>query len=52
VLILGVPTAYIPHGKPAAILSQLGLDAAGVASATLAALHGAPEGPEAVPGRG
>jgi 1-deoxy-D-xylulose-5-phosphate synthase len=42
VLILGVPTAYIPHGSPAAILSQLGLDAAGVASATLGALHGVP----------
>jgi 1-deoxy-D-xylulose-5-phosphate synthase len=40
VLILGVPTAYIPHGNPAAILSKLGLDAAGVASATLDALHG------------
>ncbi|HYR62976.1 MAG TPA: 1-deoxy-D-xylulose-5-phosphate synthase [Actinomycetota bacterium] len=41
VLTLGVPTAYIPHGKSAAILSQLGLDAAGVAAATLAALRGA-----------
>jgi 1-deoxy-D-xylulose-5-phosphate synthase len=39
VKILGVPTAYIPHGKPAAILSELGLDATGVASAVLAALH-------------
>ncbi|TMK52045.1 MAG: 1-deoxy-D-xylulose-5-phosphate synthase [Actinobacteria bacterium] len=39
VLILGVPTAYIPHGKPAAILSELGLDTTGVASAILAALR-------------
>ena len=44
VLILGVPTAYLPHCKAADILSQLGLDAVGVASATLAALHGVPQG--------
>jgi 1-deoxy-D-xylulose-5-phosphate synthase len=44
VLTLGVPTAYLPHGKAADILSQLGLDAVGVASATLAALHGVPQG--------
>lgn len=42
VLTLGVPTAYLPHGKSAAILAQLGLDAAGVASTVLAALHGGP----------
>jgi 1-deoxy-D-xylulose-5-phosphate synthase len=45
VLTLGVPTAYIPHGKPAAILSELGLDGTGVASAILAALHDVPDGP-------
>ncbi|HMC03967.1 MAG TPA: 1-deoxy-D-xylulose-5-phosphate synthase [Actinomycetota bacterium] len=45
VLILGVPTAYIPHGKPATIFYQLGLDATGVASAVLAALHDVPDGP-------
>ncbi|GAC1363016.1 MAG: 1-deoxy-D-xylulose-5-phosphate synthase [Actinomycetota bacterium] len=45
VLILGLPTAYIPHGKPAAILSQLGLDATGVACAVRAALQGSPPGP-------
>ena len=28
---LGVPTQYIPHGKPAAILADLGLDASGIA---------------------
>jgi 1-deoxy-D-xylulose-5-phosphate synthase len=27
---LGVPTQYIAHGKPAAILAELGLDAAGI----------------------
>jgi 1-deoxy-D-xylulose-5-phosphate synthase len=46
VLILGVPTAYLPHGNAADILSQLGLDAVGVASAILAALHGVPHGAE------
>ncbi len=29
--ILGVPTRYIPHGKPDAILADLGLDGPGVA---------------------
>ena len=32
VRVLGTPTAYIPHGKPDAILADLGLDAAGVAA--------------------
>jgi len=32
VRVLGVPAAYIPHGKPDAILAELGLDAAGVAA--------------------
>jgi 1-deoxy-D-xylulose-5-phosphate synthase len=31
VVILGTPTAYIPHGKPAAIHAQLGLDGPGIA---------------------
>ncbi len=31
VRVLGVPTRYIPHGKPDAILAELGLDGAGVA---------------------
>ncbi len=30
--VLGVPTRYIPHGKPDAILADLGLDGAGVAA--------------------
>jgi 1-deoxy-D-xylulose-5-phosphate synthase len=38
VLTLGVPTSYIPHGKADVILSQLGLDAAGIAAATAKAL--------------
>jgi 1-deoxy-D-xylulose-5-phosphate synthase len=34
VLKLGVPDGYLPHGKPDHILSELGLDAAGIAAAT------------------
>ena len=30
VRVLGVPTQYIPHGKPDAILAGFGLDAAGI----------------------
>ena len=32
VRILGVPSAYIPHGKPDIILAELGLDAKGIMS--------------------
>ena len=37
-------SGYIPHGKPDAILADLGLDAAGIAASAraAAALHGAP----------
>ncbi|MDQ6616932.1 MAG: 1-deoxy-D-xylulose-5-phosphate synthase [Actinomycetota bacterium] len=45
VVILGTPTSYINHGKPDAILAQLGLDGAGVAAAILKARHGAPTPP-------
>ncbi|HET9077095.1 MAG TPA: 1-deoxy-D-xylulose-5-phosphate synthase [Acidimicrobiales bacterium] len=38
VLILGVPTAYIPHGSQDTILSQLGLDGPGIAAAVSKAL--------------
>jgi 1-deoxy-D-xylulose-5-phosphate synthase len=31
--VLGVPAQYIPHGKPDAILAELGLDAAGILAA-------------------
>jgi 1-deoxy-D-xylulose-5-phosphate synthase len=34
VRVLGVPGAYLPHGKPDAILESLGLDANGVAAET------------------
>ncbi len=36
--ILGVPTSYIPHGKPDEILAACGLDAAGITSTALDAL--------------
>jgi 1-deoxy-D-xylulose-5-phosphate synthase len=32
VLVLGIPVAYIPHGEPDRILSQLGLDGPGIAA--------------------
>jgi len=38
VRVLGVPAAYLPHGKPDAILSDLGLDGPGVAAAALTLL--------------
>ena len=43
VVILGTPTAYLPHGKPAAIHAQLGLDGPGIAGAAIQALSGAAE---------
>ncbi|HEX6421618.1 MAG TPA: 1-deoxy-D-xylulose-5-phosphate synthase [Acidimicrobiales bacterium] len=36
VAILGIPVRFIPHGKPDAILADLGLDATGVAAAARA----------------
>ena len=36
--ILGIPTTYIPHGKPDEILAACGLDAAGIASTAREAL--------------
>jgi 1-deoxy-D-xylulose-5-phosphate synthase len=30
--VLGVPVAYLPHGKPDAILAELGLDGDGIAT--------------------
>jgi 1-deoxy-D-xylulose-5-phosphate synthase len=38
VLVLGVPTSYIPHGPVDAILTQLGLDGPGIAAATAKAI--------------
>jgi 1-deoxy-D-xylulose-5-phosphate synthase len=45
VLNLGIPTAYIPHGKADRILGQLGLDGPGIAASIFKALEraGAPE---------
>ena len=37
VVVLGTPTAYIPHGKPAAIHAQLGLDGPGIAASVIGA---------------
>ena len=34
VVVLGVPTDYLPHGNPADILARLGLDAEGIAATT------------------
>ncbi|TVR35867.1 MAG: 1-deoxy-D-xylulose-5-phosphate synthase [Nitriliruptor sp.] len=34
ILRLGVPATYLPHGKPDHILSEIGLDAPGIAAAT------------------
>ena len=39
VRVLGIPCAYIPHGKPDAILAKLGLDAEGIASEVREALE-------------
>ncbi|MGH9077510.1 MAG: 1-deoxy-D-xylulose-5-phosphate synthase [Acidimicrobiales bacterium] len=39
VLTLGLPTAYIPHGRADRILAQLGLDGPGIAAAISKALH-------------
>ena len=39
VRVLGVPTRYIPHGKPDAILADLGLDGPGVAATVRAIVN-------------
>lgn len=39
VLTLGLPHAYIPHGHVDSILSELGLDAHGLAASVLAAVE-------------
>jgi 1-deoxy-D-xylulose-5-phosphate synthase len=36
-VVLGVPTTYVPHAKPDAILSKLGLDAEGIAESVRSA---------------
>lgn len=37
-VVLGIPTDYLPHGKPDEILARLGLDAAGIATTVRTAL--------------
>jgi len=37
--VLGVPTRFIPHGKPDRILSQLGLDPDGIAATVRTLVH-------------
>ncbi len=37
-VVLGVPTGYLQHAKPDAILARLGLDGAGIADSTRRAL--------------
>jgi 1-deoxy-D-xylulose-5-phosphate synthase len=49
VRVLGVPAAYIPHGKPDAILAELGLDAAGIAASVLALVAADARHPEDAP---
>jgi 1-deoxy-D-xylulose-5-phosphate synthase len=36
--VLGIPVNYVPHGKPDALLAELGLDATGIAASVRAAL--------------
>ncbi len=43
VLILGVPTAYIPHGKADRILGQLGLDGPGIAASIFKVIEWVPQ---------
>ena len=38
VRVLGMPAAYFPHDKPAAILARYGLDASGIAAEATRAL--------------
>jgi len=40
VRVLGTPIAFIPHDKPDAILSELGLDAAGITASAMSLLSG------------
>ena len=44
VVVRGLPTAYLPHGRADDILSDCGLDGAGIAAAALGALGGTPPG--------
>jgi 1-deoxy-D-xylulose-5-phosphate synthase len=39
VRVLGIPSQYIAHGKPDAILADLGLDAAGITASALSMIR-------------
>jgi 1-deoxy-D-xylulose-5-phosphate synthase len=45
VVVLGTPVEFLAHGKPDAILAELGLDASGIAAATRRALGAAAPAP-------
>jgi 1-deoxy-D-xylulose-5-phosphate synthase len=42
VVVLGTPTAFLPHAKPGELLANLGLDGPGIAASTLKALDARP----------
>ncbi len=42
VLVLGIPVAYIPQGKPAQILADLGLDGKGIAASVRSVVEASP----------
>jgi 1-deoxy-D-xylulose-5-phosphate synthase len=42
VVVLGTPTAFLPHAKPDELLANLGLDGPGIAASTLKALDARP----------
>ncbi len=46
--ILGVPRAFLDHNRPDALLGELGLDSAGLASAFARLLHDEPEFPPSI----
>jgi 1-deoxy-D-xylulose-5-phosphate synthase len=48
VRVLGVPAAYLPQGKPDAILADLGLDAAGIAASSIALISACHPDPASV----
>ena len=49
VRVVGTPLSFIPHGKPDAILAELGLDAAGVAASVRSLVAADARHPEDAP---
>jgi 1-deoxy-D-xylulose-5-phosphate synthase len=47
--VLGIPRAFVAHGKPDDLLKELGLDGAGMAESVRRALEGSPEAVVAIP---